>query len=169
MTHLLPPPLTPETFHTVNVMARDANQNFAIITLSVIIRPNRDPVCVAATVSPNRLWPPNHGLVPVTISGITDPDGDVTTVRATGVTQDEPTNGSGDGDTSPDATITGATGAVIVRAERAGTGDRRVYRIAFIARDPKGGSCIGTVRVDVPKNPNSTVIDSGGLFDSLVP
>lgn len=74
------------------------------------------------------------------ITGITDPDGDAITVEITSVTQDEPINGLGDGDTCPDAVID--EGRVELRAERSGTGDGRVYQIEFIASDGKGSECV---------------------------
>ena len=64
------------------------------------------------------LWAPNHQLVPIAIKGVTDPDEESVTITVTGVTQDEPVNGKGDGNTSPDAVI--QAGAASVRAERAG-------------------------------------------------
>ena len=45
--------------------------------------------------------------------------------EGTPVTQDEPVNGLGDGDTGPDA-VTLSDG-ILLRAERSGTGDGRVY------------------------------------------
>ena len=63
------------------------------------------------------------------VSGATDPDGDPVTHTITGVTQDEPLNGQGDGDTSPDARdVPGHADQVNLRAERSGNGDGRVYR-----------------------------------------
>jgi len=133
----------------------------------VVTPPNQPPNCAAATAGP-ALWPPNHKLVAVTISGVTDPDkGDTVTVKATAVTQDEPINGLGDGDTAPDATIS-ATGAVSVRAERSGTGDGRVYVIAFTATDNHGATCTGTVAVAVPHDQRgAAAVDSGQTYNSL--
>ena len=65
--------------------------------------------------------------------GVTDPEGGSVTITATGVTQDEPVKSTGSGKTSPDAVI--QTGAASVRAERAGHGNGRVYRITFTADD----------------------------------
>ncbi|GLH99380.1 hypothetical protein Pa4123_46560 [Phytohabitans aurantiacus] len=102
------------------------------------------------TVSPDSLWPPNHKFVAVTLTGATDPDGDKTTLTITGVTQDEPLDGLGDGDTAPDAAVVaGRTDQVQLRAERSGTGDGRVYRISFTVSDGKD-RCTGTVYVGVP-------------------
>lgn len=63
---------------------------------------NEEPDCSAAAPSVTTLWPPNHKMQSITINGVTDPDGDETTVTITGIFQDEPTNGLGDGDKSPD-------------------------------------------------------------------
>ncbi len=130
---------------------------------------NRNPVCTAVTAGPN-LWPPNHKLKTITLTGATDPDGNVLTYSVTGVTQDEPTNGLGDGDTPIDAVL--GTGPTLqVRAERSGLGDGRVYRIAYTLTDGLGGSCSGVATVGVPHDQSpagSTPIDSGGIFDSLV-
>lgn len=127
---------------------------------------NNPPDCSAATATPEILWQPNHRMVSIAILGVTDPDGDPVTVTVDGVTQDEPTNGLGDGDTAPDAVISG--GEVSLRAERSGTGDGRVYVVSFSAQDIHGASCQGTVTVSVPHNqrPGSTAIDSGQIYDS---
>lgn len=77
------------------------------------------PRCDLAQASSALLWPPNHKLVPVGITGVTDPDNDQVTLTVTGVTQDAPVNGLGDGDTSPDAVIQG--NQVLLRAEQAGS------------------------------------------------
>ena len=45
-------------------------------------------------------------------------------------------NGLGDGDTCPDALLSGDT--VLLRAERTGTGNGRVYRVTFSATDGRG-------------------------------
>ena len=66
---------------------------------------NTPPDCSNVKPDKSILWPPDHKLVPITLSGLTDPDGDPTTLTITGVTQDEPVDGLGDGDTSPDAVL----------------------------------------------------------------
>jgi hypothetical protein len=134
----------------------------------VITPPNQPPNCTGATAGPNEIWPPNHKMVPIAINGVTDPDkGDKVTVKATGVTQDEPLNTTADGNTTPDATVT-AAGAVSVRAERQGTGDGRVYAIAFTATDNHGATCGGHVTVAVPHDQSGrAAVDSGQNYNSL--
>ena len=121
------------------------------------------PVCAAASASPARLWPPNHKLVPIHVAGVSHDDFDIRIVK---VTQDEPVSGTGDGDADPDAVIDGD--AVSVRAERSGTGNGRVYRITFTASSVAGGSCTGTVAVEVPFEANGPAVDSGQQYDSTV-
>ena len=130
---------------------------------------NQPPVCSAAKAHPAVLWAPNHQFVPIAIMGVTDPNEDSVTITITGVTQDEPLNGKGDGNTSPDAVI--QAGAASVRAERSGKGNGRVYRIAFTADDGKGSSCSGAVTVGVPhrKQQGMTAIDDGQLYNSTTP
>jgi beta-propeller repeat-containing protein len=126
------------------------------------ISTNRPPDCAAAFASPASLWPPNGQLVPISIRGVTDPDGDPIAITVTGVRQDEPLSGR-----SPDASGIG-TPAVQLRADRAGGGDGRVYHLSFTATDPQGASCTGTVTVCVPHDQGhgGTCGDGGGLFSS---
>ena len=128
---------------------------------------NRPPACMDATAEPAGLWPPNHGLVDVAIA-VADPDGDAVTVVVTGITQDEPVDGTGDGSTCPDAAGVD-TGAASVRAERAGAGDGRVYHLAFKADDGKGGRCAGTATVCVPHDAGGACGDGGTLVDATTP
>jgi hypothetical protein len=128
-------------------------------------RTNQPPTCTRAHADPNALWPPNHKLVPIQILGVTDPEGDPVSITVTGITQDEPTNGLGDGDTSPDGFGVG-TSRPQVRAERAGNGNGRVYVISFRAEDGQGGSCTGSVKVTVSHDKKSEAVDDGQSYDS---
>lgn len=125
---------------------------------------NDPPLASAAQPTQATLWPPNHSLVAVGITGVSDPNGDPVTITITGVRQDEPTNGLGDGDTAIDAVINN-DGTVLLRAERSGTGDGRVYRIYFSASDLEG-SASGVVLVKVPRSVKIPAMDSGDNFDS---
>jgi hypothetical protein len=102
------------------------------------------PDCSGAVASVSEVWPPNHGFVPVSVTGVTDPEGGPLSIRVTAVNQDEALEPN----TCPDAVISGE--AVRVRAERSGHGNGRVYSIAFVATDSQGGSCTGEVEVCVP-------------------
>jgi streptogramin lyase len=133
---------------------------------------NGSPVCTGATPSDAVLWPPNHKMVPITVKGLTDPDGDPLTTTVTGIRQDEVVNGPGDGNTAPDGAGV-ATNTARVRAERAGTpkapGDGRVYHVSFSVADGQGGTCTGTVKVGVPHDQRgAAAVDGGPLYDSTV-
>ena len=124
---------------------------------------NDPPLVSAARPTSECLWPPNHKLVEVGIIGVSDPD-DNAVITIDSVTQDEPTNGLGDGDTAVDAVIN-SDGTVLLRAERSGKEDGRIYHIHFTASDLEG-SASGVVEVCVPHNKKSTAVDGGELYDS---
>jgi len=125
------------------------------------------PDCTRASPTVATLWPPNHKFVSVGVQGVSHPKGHPTTVTFQGVAQDEPTNAAGDGNTCPDAMI--GQGSASLRAERSGQGDGRVYHLFFTAKDHKGRSCSGEVKVCVPHDQGrgSSCVDGGPSFDSL--
>ncbi|HEX9626468.1 MAG TPA: CARDB domain-containing protein [Acidiferrobacterales bacterium] len=131
---------------------------------------NAPPDCSAAAPSAGILWPPNHKLHDITLQGVMDPDGDPVTITVTGIRQDEPVNGLGDGDTSPDGFGVG-TPTARVRAERSGLDNGRVYEIAFTADDGQGGTCEGTVAVGVPHDRGGQPVpfNDGANYDSTLP
>ena len=128
------------------------------------------PVCALAHASVETLWPPNHKFVPIDILGVTDPDGDALAITIDSIYQDEPVDGPGSGNTSPDGRGIG-TATAEVRAERAGGGNGRFYHIGFTADDGNSGSCSGVVLVGVPKSQGKkgAPVDDGPQFDSTQP
>lgn len=162
---------------TVNAFNWTQNLNTAwgilILQPTVFGPPNEPPDCTAVA-APDLLWPPNHKFVEVSVVGVTDPDGDPVTITIDSIFQDEPVNGTSDGNTSPDGQGVGTVTAE-VRAERAGDpnvpGDGRVYHIGFSAEDGNGGACSGEVLVGVPHDQGngSVPVDGGPLYDSTVP
>ncbi len=145
----------------------DGEGGFDTATVNVTVQPVNDaPVCNDATGDTD-LWPPKHKMVSLDISlDVTDVDGDVLTIGVTSIFQDEPTNGLGDGDQSPDGEIT-TDGTAKVRAERSGLDDGRVYVITITASDGEF-SCSETVKVGVPHDKKDTAVNSGATFDSTV-
>lgn len=105
----------------------------------------------------------------MSVQGVTDPNGDPVTIKISAITQDEPVNGLGDGDTAPDGFGVGTAQAQL-RKERSGIGNGRVYALWFQADDGKGSTCGGTVRVGVPhdQGQGSTPIDDGQNYDSTM-
>lgn len=128
---------------------------------------NDPPVCTSAQPSIVSLWAPNQTMVPVSITGITDPNSDPFTIAYPSVTQDEPISGLFGTDLSPDAAVSGQQ--VLLRAERNPKGNGRIYEVHFTATDDHGGSCNGTVRVRVPHSKKDTAVDSGQAYNSFGP
>jgi len=126
-----------------------------------------------AQADPGCLWPPDKKMVSISILGVTDPDGDPFTLSISGITSDEATaseKGAGGPSHAPDASGVG-TGTAMVRAERSGLKDGRVYEISFTATDAKGGTCAGTVKVKVPRDQSDKTcpaIDSGQNYDATI-
>jgi hypothetical protein len=132
---------------------------------------NTAPECAAARPSVDRLWPPNGRLVPVTVQGFVDPDGDALQCRIVRITQDEPPSAqSHRGGRQHDAEGLG-TETAWLRAERDGAGNGRVYEITFVVGDGRGGECEGRVTVCVPhdQGQGAGCVDDGQLWDSMVP
>jgi hypothetical protein len=125
---------------------------------------NRPPDCSAAAPSVDKLWPANHKLVDVDVLGVIDPEGDAFEITIDGIYQDEPVNGTDDGDTAPDGTGVG-TPTAQVRAERDGEGNGRVYHIYFTAFNEQG-SCSAELLISAPLSVKSIAVDDGPVHDS---
>lgn len=128
---------------------------------------NSAPLCAHAEPSVDRLWPANHKLHRVMVTGVTDADGDPVSVRITAIMQDEPVESRGDGTSCSDGFGVG-TDTARLRAERSGISDGRVYHVSFVADDGAGGQCTGEVTVCVPRSRGRAhgCIDQGPLFES---
>ncbi len=114
------------------------------------------PPTIAVTLTPDSLWPPNHKMVPITasiqVSDICDPN---PTVRLLSITSNESDNGLGDGNTTVDiqgVTIGADDRSFLLRAERSGTGNDRIYTVTYEARDASGNTTVRTATVTVAHN-----------------
>jgi hypothetical protein len=138
-----------------------------VITGSNCEPQNSPPVCTGASLVSTQNWPPNHKMAKYFVQGVTDPDGDTVEVTINSVLQDEVAFGPGEPH-CPDALISDNT--VMLRRERFGNGNGRVYKVTFTAYDVVGASCSGTLNFCVPHDqdqPNSCV-DDGAVFDSTI-
>jgi len=126
---------------------------------------NEPPDISLARASVTTLWPPNHEMLGISIVGVQDPDCDPFSIAIIRVTQDEPVNGPGDGNTCPDALGLGAASTQL-RAERNGGGNGRVYTIYFTATDARGGNSSGSVKVRVPQNVHDFAVEDRPTFIS---
>jgi len=113
------------------------------------------PPVLAPVADKTTLWPANHKMVDITIrANAKDNAGERVTLSAT-VASNEPQNGLGDGDTSPDWTepaIDQVNGIITLklRAERSGTGSGRIYTITITAKDTSGNAGQARVEITVP-------------------
>jgi len=149
---------------TVTDRYRLTNSAYVTVTINNWHTP---PDASHASADVSVLWPPDHKMAQVKIIGVTKPSDDKIAIST--VTQDEPTNGLGDGDTAIDAVKqVNASGddSVLLRAERSGNRDGRVYRVCFHIEDPEQDAD-GCVNVMVPKSKKTDVaIDSGQNYNS---
>lgn len=131
--------------------------------ITVESTPNTAPDVSNAQASATTLWPPNNKMVPISVQGVTDADGDEVSITITAIMQDERTG------KAADASGIG-TDTASVRAERDGNGDGRVYHILFTADDGNGGITAGEVKVYVPHDQSGKpAVDGGALYDSTLP
>lgn len=136
--------------HNLTLRVTDSAGEQAEDAVQVTVRDTTPPSVGSIGASPSVLWPPNHAMVPVTVSVTTSDICDPNPVsRILNVTCNEPVNSGGDGNTDPDTTIVGDL-ALLLRAERSGTGTGRVYTITVECRDASGNAATAQTRVTVP-------------------
>jgi len=108
------------------------------------------PSVITISATPNVLWPPNHKMVPVTLSVSTSDNCDPEPVcQIVSVSSNELDNAQGDGNTAPDWEITGDL-TVNLRAERSGKGTGRIYTITVRCTDEAGNTTEQQIVVTVP-------------------
>jgi predicted extracellular nuclease len=103
------------------------------------------------SVTPDRLWPPNHKYADVQATIAADDNFDDSLDVSVSATSNEPDDGTGDGDTANDIVIVDDD-SLRLRAERAGDGSGRVYTITWRATDDCGNSVTDSATVTVPLN-----------------
>ena len=121
------------------------------------------------TTTSYTIWPPNHEYwwltSPMFATSVTDDCDNSPVVVITSVWSDEVEDaiGNGDGATYDDILIGGVCESVILRAERQGGGNGRVYTIEIKATDASGNSSTATATVSVPHNSTGSAVDDGAL------
>ena len=136
---------------TTTVTATATNsQGSDSCTFTVTVIDNEFPVVSQPTNTPNILWPPNHQMVPVT-NNYTATDNCPGLNCVLTVTSSEPIDGLGDGDTAPDWQVVDAH-HVLLRAERGGRGNGRLYTITTTCTDASNNVTTKTSTVFVPPN-----------------
>jgi hypothetical protein len=146
-------PAGPYPLGTTNVLltVKDPRGATSQATATVTVVDSTGPDVSDVSASPNMLWPPNHLMVPVQIDYTTADSCSSGGSCVLSVSSNEPINGLGDGDTSPDWAVVDEHN-VQVRSERSGRGTGRIYTITIDCTDGAGNHTIKTVTVKVPRN-----------------
>ena len=137
---------------TASVSATDKAGNTATAA-SPPVKIDKTPPGVTCSVSPSSLWPPNHKLVPVTVTvRVTDALSGPAGFKLVSVVSSERDAGLGDGDVPNDIQgfVVGTDGVKgSLRAERAANGSGRVYTLTYQGLDAAGNAktCVTTVKV----------------------
>ncbi|MDM8554455.1 leucine-rich repeat domain-containing protein [Desulfococcaceae bacterium HSG7] len=140
--------------HTLTLRIDDSVNDPISADISVEIVDTTAPTLVPIP-SKTILWPPNHKMVDIAIeANASDNSGGPATLTAR-VTSNEPDDGPGDGNKSPDWTepvIDEETGIIYLslRSERSGNGDGRVYTITITAADEFQNESQTQVEIIVP-------------------
>lgn len=110
---------------------------------------DRAPVLTSLRASPRELWPPNHQMVRVKVEGRANDDCSPIEWKIVDVLSNQPIDGLGDGDTSPDWKIVGPM-TVELRSERSGKLGPREYKIRVRYADGVGNEAVESAVVWVP-------------------
>jgi hypothetical protein len=144
---------------TVNCSSTDAHHNTATGSFTATVVDTTPPTITSTSASPSNLWPDNHKMVNVSVTVTAVDNCDPSPVRRiVGVTSNQPINGPGDGNSTPDYIITGPL-TLQLRAERSQNANR-VYTITVAATDFSGNTTTATINVTVAQessNPTSSV------------
>jgi len=139
----------PAGSYPVTTTVTDASGNTSTFVILLTISDNTAPVIQTLSVNPNVLSPPNHQLVPVTVSAfVTDTCDAAPVVKIVSIS-------TNDGTSPGDITITGNLTALLA-ASKTASGGNRVYTITVQATDASTNSSTAQVTVTVPKSSGSS-------------
>jgi len=140
--------------------------------VQITVVADTEPPQMVLAMDSAEIWPPNHKQyvfdtadIVASVSDTCDTEmtpADVVFARGT---SDEEDNGNGDGNTTGDIVLD--CGIALVRAERAGPGDGRVYELFLAARDAAGNATEAVFTVSVPHDRAHSPTDSGDVFEVL--
>jgi hypothetical protein len=162
-------PAGPYPLGTTNVLltVKDPRGATSQATATVTVVDTTGPSITGASVSPNSLWPPNHQMIPVTVSYSTADNCSAVSCTLS-VTSNEPINGLGDGDTAPDWSIIDPHN-LLLRSERSGKGSGRTYTVTIDCVDAAGNHTIKTLNVKVPKSQGTTAVAVDSTASTAAP
>ena len=142
--------------HSVTVTVTECSGNSASVAVPLAVVSTSPPATRSVVAIPNVFSPPNHQLVPVTISALVSANCDPAPVtKIVSITSHQPA--------SPcDIQITGNLTASLA-ASKSPTGDARFYTITVQSTDASGNSSTALVMVTVPKSNGSSGVVTTSL------
>jgi hypothetical protein len=143
----------PLGIHTITLTVDDGRGQTNNDTVKITVMDSAPPA-VDLSLSPDLLWPPNHKLVKVTaLLEVTDTCDENPVVELVSITSNQSDNGQGDGNTSNDiqeASYGEDDRAFLLRAERGGTMNDRIYTVIYQGADGSGNAASVSAEVTVP-------------------
>ena len=124
------------------------SQGTASSTFKVTVNDTEVPAIQSVTPSKTVLFPPNHKMIPVSLTVVATDNCGIATTKIVSVTSNEPAR-IDDDDRAPDWRITGDL-SLQLRAERSGKGRGRVYTITVEVTDRAGNKSQKATFVTVP-------------------
>ena len=133
---------------TVNCSATNILNQTTTGSFHVTVVDTTPPTITSLSATPSSLWPDNHKMVDVTITGTaTDLVDASPTFTIISVASDQPVQTTSNDDKAPDWIITGAM-TLQLRSERV-NGTDRTYTITVQATDFSGNTSTATIHVKV--------------------
>ena len=123
--------------NAITVTVADTGDNTVSCSTTLVVVDTIPPVITRASVTPSVIWPPNHKMIPVSVTAVVTDVCSATTWKIISITSNEAADAIGSGNTEVDYEITGAHTAN-VRSERSGKTGPRLYTITIEAIDAAG-------------------------------
>jgi len=137
--------------HVVTLRVTDTAGEIDEDELIITVADTTAPTVTSISANPDVLRPPNHKMVEVIVEVVAEDNVDPEPFcYVVDVIANEPVNGPGDGNTESDWAYTDDPLVVLLRAERAGGGNGRIYTIHVMSEDASGNITIANVDVSVP-------------------
>jgi hypothetical protein len=135
---------------SVTATASDVAGNVGSITFDVVVADTIAPAVLSCTADPSVLMKRNHKMATVNLTAnVSDAGDSAPYVRIVSVTCVDNGEVVGPAMTSEDWRVTDDM-TVLLRCERSGRGDGRIYQIAVACTDASGNTSVATVEVTVP-------------------
>jgi hypothetical protein len=145
-----PTVILPAGVHIIQLTVSDGKGGSSTDSVTITVQDETAPEILTLAAHPDRLWPPNHRMVPVHIQVSAEDTCDPRPgCRITSVSSNQPETGRGAGPKVKDWEIVDDL-TVKLRAERSGKEGDRIYTLTVECVDQSGNNSAGTTTVTVP-------------------